>query len=58
MAVRGTGECFIEVNYGKTGFARGNFYAEPAPTVKIYRPGLHWHTAKVLFEKDWLRRWF
>ncbi len=54
----GHGECFIEMGDGKAGFARGNFYAEPAPTVKMYTPGAHWHAAKVLFEKDWWRRWF
>ena len=54
----GHGECFVEMGDGKAGFARGNFYAEPAPSVKMYRPGPHWHAAKVLFEKDWLRRWF
>ena len=54
----GHGECFVEMGDGKAGFARGNFYAEPAPTVKMYTPGPHWHAAKVLFEKDWWRRWF
>jgi sulfide:quinone oxidoreductase len=55
---KGHGECFIEMGDGKAGFARGDFYAEPAPSVKMYTPGPHWHAAKVLFEKDWLRRWF
>ena len=54
----GHGECFVEMGDRKAGFARGDFYAEPAPTVKMYTPGPHWHAAKVLFEKDWLRRWF
>ncbi|MFQ6613079.1 MAG: hypothetical protein ACE5D2_08275 [Fidelibacterota bacterium] len=54
----GDGECFIELGDGKAGFARGNFYAEPLPDVKMYKPGRHWHAGKVLFEKDWLRRWF
>ena len=54
----GHGECFVEMGDGKAGFARGNFYAEPVPTVKMYTPGPHWHAAKVLFEKDWWRRWF
>lgn len=54
----GYGECFVEMGDGKAGFARGNFYAEPAPTVKMYTPGPHWHAAKVLFEKDWWRHWF
>lgn len=55
---QGNGECFIEVGGGRAGFGRGNFYAEPRPAVKLYQPGRHWHAAKVLFEKDWLRRWF
>jgi sulfide:quinone oxidoreductase len=54
----GHGECFIETGDGKAGFGRGNFYAEPAPQVNLHKVGRHWHAAKVLFEKDWLRRWF
>lgn len=54
----GHGECFIETGDGKAGLGRGNFYAEPAPVVKAYKVGRHWHAGKVLFEKDWLRRWF
>jgi sulfide:quinone oxidoreductase len=54
----GEGECFIEVGDGRAGFGKGNFYAEPTPQVKMHPPGRHWHAAKVLFEKDWLRRWF
>ncbi|MAG37561.1 MAG: pyridine nucleotide-disulfide oxidoreductase [Dehalococcoidia bacterium] len=54
----GQGECFIETGDGRAGFARGNFYGEPVPQVKMYRPGRHWHAGKVVFEKDWLRRWF
>jgi sulfide:quinone oxidoreductase len=54
----GEGECFIEAGDGKAGFGKGNFYAEPVPQVKIHRASRHWHAAKVLFEKDWLRRWF
>ncbi|MCH7514170.1 MAG: NAD(P)/FAD-dependent oxidoreductase [Bacteroidetes bacterium] len=55
---KGNGECFIEIGEGKAGFARGNFYAEPLPKVKMFNPGVHWHVGKVLFEKDFLRRWF
>ncbi|MFQ6673838.1 MAG: NAD(P)/FAD-dependent oxidoreductase [Fidelibacterota bacterium] len=58
MQFMGDGECFIELGDGKAGFARGNFYAEPLPKVKMFKPGRHWHAGKVLFEKDWLRRWF
>jgi sulfide:quinone oxidoreductase len=54
----GEGECFIETGDGKAGFGKGNFYAEPVPQVKIHSPARRWHAAKVLFEKDWLRRWF
>ena len=54
----GHGECFIEAGGGKAGFGRGRFYADPVPTMKLFKPGRHWHAAKVLFEKDWLRRWF
>ncbi|MBN4061933.1 NAD(P)/FAD-dependent oxidoreductase [Bacteroidales bacterium AH-315-I05] len=54
----GHGECFIELGEGKAGLARGNFYAEPLPKIKMYKPGIHWHAGKVLFEKDFLRRWF
>ncbi|MBT8465719.1 MAG: NAD(P)/FAD-dependent oxidoreductase [Deltaproteobacteria bacterium] len=54
----GHGECFIEAGDGKAGFGRGNFYAEPLPEVKLHSVGRRWHAAKILFEKDWLRRWF
>jgi sulfide:quinone oxidoreductase len=54
----GEGECFIETGDGKAGFGSGNFYAEPLPQVKVHPPARRWHAAKVLFEKDWLRRWF
>ena len=55
----GQGECFVEVGGGKAGFGRGNFYAEPNPTIRLHEPTRYWHAGKVLFEKDWmLRRWF
>lgn len=57
-AFDGEGECFIEMGGGVAGFGKGNFYAEPLPAMKLHPPGRHWHAAKVLFEKDWLRRWF
>ena len=57
-AFDGHGECFVEVGGGKAAFGRGNFYGEPVPTIKLYKPGRNWHAAKVLFEKDWFRRWF
>ncbi len=57
-AFDGHGECFIEMGGGVAGFGGGDFYAEPSPVVKLKKPGRTWHAGKVLFEKDWLRRWF
>ena len=54
----GDGDCFIETGDGKAGFGQGHFFAEPLPQVKVNPPARRWHAAKVLFEKDWLRRWF
>jgi len=54
----GFGECFVETGGGKAGFGRGNFYAEPTPQIKLYRANRRWHLGKVLFEKNWFRRWF
>lgn len=54
----GEGECFIEIGGGKAGFGRGNFYAEPAPNIKMYNPGRKWHWGKIFFEKRFLRKWF
>lgn len=54
----GQGDCFLETGNGRAGIGRGNFYAEPAPQVKLQPPARRWHAAKILFEKRWLRRWF
>ena len=53
----GHGMCFIEIGGGKAGIGRGNFYAEPVPTVALHAPGRLGHFAKVLFEQQWLRGW-
>lgn len=57
---KGDGSCFIEVGFGKAAMAKGNFYTEPDPVVKIRWPRVSriWHWYKVLFEKYWLWRWF
>ncbi|OLS20238.1 MAG: Sulfide dehydrogenase [flavocytochrome c] flavoprotein chain precursor [Candidatus Heimdallarchaeota archaeon LC_2] len=54
----GHGECFIEIGGGKAGFGKGNFYAEPAPMIKMYKPRRYWHWGKIWFEKRWLSKWF
>lgn len=54
----GHGDCFIETGGGKAGFGSGDFYAEPTPQVALHPVGRRWHFGKLLFEKNWLRRWF
>jgi len=54
----GHGECFVEIGDGRAGFGSGNFFAEPAPQVRLRPPGRWLHLAKVLYEKYWLYRWF
>ncbi len=55
---QGHGECFIEIGDGRAGFGAGNFFAEPAPQVRLRPPGRSLHLGKVLYEKYWLYRWF
>ncbi|MDH4229765.1 MAG: NAD(P)/FAD-dependent oxidoreductase [Nitrospirota bacterium] len=54
----GHGECFIEAGDGKAGFGSGNFYAAPAPQIKLSGPNRALHLGKVAFEKFWLFEWF
>ncbi|ALP53728.1 pyridine nucleotide-disulfide oxidoreductase [Candidatus Tenderia electrophaga] len=54
----GHGECFLESGDGKAGFGSGNFFAEPAPQVKLRQPSRTLHLGKVAFEKYWLFEWF
>jgi sulfide:quinone oxidoreductase len=50
----GDGYCMLEAGEDVAGFAFGNFFAEPAPNVRLRRIGKAWHLGKVLFEKWWL----
>ncbi len=54
----GKGSCWLELGGGTAGFASGNFYAEPEPTVHLYPAARPWHWGKVLFERWWFRHWF
>jgi len=54
----GKGACFLEMGDGIAAYASGDFYAEPAPEVRLHRPGRRWHLGKVAFERYWLWRWF
>jgi sulfide:quinone oxidoreductase len=50
----GDGYCMLEAGEDLAGFAFGNFFAEPAPEVRLRRVGSAWHLGKVLFEQWWL----
>ena len=52
----GQGACFVETGDGRAGYGSGNFYAEPAPQIRLRPPGRLLHLAKVLYEKFWLYR--
>lgn len=54
---QGHGACFVETGDGRAGFGSGDFYADPAPRVRMRRPGRLWHAGKVLFEKQVLWQW-
>ncbi|HET7875790.1 MAG TPA: FAD/NAD(P)-binding oxidoreductase, partial [Methylomirabilota bacterium] len=54
----GVGYCFVEMGDGIAAYAKGNFYGEPAPAVRLRSPSRLWHWGKIYFEKWWLRRWF
>lgn len=50
----GHGTCFLETGSGKSGVAKGKFYAQPDPQVRMLPPSRLGHLAKVLFERRWL----
>ncbi len=50
----GHGYCMLEAGEHMAGFAAGNFFAEPAPSIRLRQTGHAWHLGKVLFEKWWL----
>jgi sulfide:quinone oxidoreductase len=54
----GYGQCFLEIGAGQAGYAGGNFYNSPLPDVKMKKPGMVWHWAKVWFEKYWFYKYF
>jgi sulfide:quinone oxidoreductase len=54
----GDGECFLEAGDGRAGFGSGNFYADPAPQIRLKPPSVMMHFGKVLYEKYWLFRRF
>ena len=54
----GFGSCIIEMGHGVAAYAKGNFYAEPAPAMTMRSPSRLGHWGKISVEKRWLRRWF
>jgi sulfide:quinone oxidoreductase len=54
----GVGSCFVEMGDGVAAYAKGNFYAAPAPAMTLRSPSRLWHWGKLYVEKWWLRRWF
>ena len=50
----GHGSCFLEIGRGKAGVAKGDFFAEPDPQVRMFPPTRVGHLGKVLFERKWL----
>jgi sulfide:quinone oxidoreductase len=53
----GDGECFLETGGGRAAFGSGNFYADPAPQIRLKQPSALLHLGKVAYEKYWLYRW-
>lgn len=54
----GYGQCFLEIGTGKAGYAGGNFFHSPLPSVKMKKPARIWHWTKVWFEKYWFYKYF
>jgi len=50
----GEGQCFVETGDGRAAFGKGNFYAGPAPAIRLRRPSMMLHLGKVIYEKFWL----
>lgn len=59
----GVGQCFLASQYGLTGKAgvvEVDFFAEPEPQTDVKQPmqSRTWHWGKLLYEKNWHRKWF
>lgn len=50
----GKGYCWVELGGGRAAFAEGDFYASPAPAIRLRAPATRWHWGKVLFERSWI----
>ena len=54
----GEGGCFFEVGNGEAMMIKGNFLAEPAPTVELTASSKEFYNEKVKFETDRWAKWF
>ncbi len=54
----GQGQCFLETGFRRAALAQGDFYAHPAPRVKLRSPSPFWYWAKRGFAWWWLRHWY
>lgn len=53
----GKGACFLDLGDGTAGFATGNFFDFPHPSIKLKTPGRKWLYLKTLYEKYWFWHW-
>jgi len=54
----GEGGCFFEVGNGEAMMIKGNFLAEPTPTVELTESSKTYFDEKVKFESERLAKWF
>jgi sulfide:quinone oxidoreductase len=54
----GEGGCYFEVGNGEAMMIKGNFLAEPAPTVELTESSKEYYDEKVRFETDRWAKWF
>jgi sulfide:quinone oxidoreductase len=54
----GEGGCYFEVGNGEAMMIKGNFLADPAPTVELTESSKEFYDQKVKFETDRWVRWF
>jgi sulfide:quinone oxidoreductase len=57
-AFDGHGACFLEMGGGEATLVEGDFFATPAPYVRIADPSAEHLAAKHRFEAERLARWF
>jgi sulfide:quinone oxidoreductase len=54
----GEGGCYFEVGNGEAMMIKGNFLAEPGPTVELTESSKEYYAEKVRFETDRWAKWF